>query len=478
MNICVLQPSYHGSTLDYRPYNSPGELSQLWPEDTFHYEFLNKVSTFQQIRKLKKKAFDIYVNLCDGDLDSEIPSIDVIRSLQYFNLPYTGPGALLYDPPRNIMKMVACSADVAVPAYIVAENIDDISFALKKLRFPLLIKPCLPTRKILGSLHREDNSTTDITGTLPVGKIFPKNYTLGDSTGIESNALVKTAEDLRQKAMRLIDEYDKIIIEEYIEGRELPVLVCAEPDILSPPTAIIPCYEPAQMAENLKKAACKVFKAFSGEGYALMDFKVSKGNKIFFLEMNSPCSVFKPEGHYGKADYILRHNELGHRGFLKKIITEGLTRHARKQKPYTVRPADYGYGIFSTRKITLGEIIYKGEESPHRIVTLSHVEKTWSKEDKDVFYRYAYPAGKDIYILWDIDPAGWAPQNHSCAPNTTFFGLNVVAIREIEAGEELTIDYSTFCDERMTEFDCKCGSPSCRGKMALHGHDHQIVVNQ
>ena len=63
------------------------------------------------------------------------------------------------------------------------------------------------------------------------------------------------------------------------------------------------------------------------------------------------------------------------------------------------------------------------------------------------------------------NPAGWAPQNHSCDPNTEFVGLNLVARRDIRGGEELTVDYATFYDRHMTPFDCACGSPLCRGRV-------------
>lgn len=64
-----------------------------------------------------------------------------------------------------------------------------------------------------------------------------------------------------------------------------------------------------------------------------------------------------------------------------------------------------------------------------------------------------------------LDPEKWAPQNHSCDSNTAFRGLDVVALRDIAAGEELTLDYAMFCDESMTPFDCQCGSAACRGRI-------------
>jgi hypothetical protein len=55
--------------------------------------------------------------------------------------------------------------------------------------------------------------------------------------------------------------------------------------------------------------------------------------------------------------------------------------------------------------------------------------------------------------------------NHSCDPNVGFRGQVVyVAMRDIQAGEELCHDYSM---ERSDDYvlDCHCGSPLCRGKV-------------
>ena len=60
------------------------------------------------------------------------------------------------------------------------------------------------------------------------------------------------------------------------------------------------------------------------------------------------------------------------------------------------------------------------------------------------FRKYAWPLSSEVYVLWDNAPAEWSPQNHSCNPNTEYAGLNVIAVRIIAKGEELTLDYTTF----------------------------------
>jgi uncharacterized protein len=52
--------------------------------------------------------------------------------------------------------------------------------------------------------------------------------------------------------------------------------------------------------------------------------------------------------------------------------------------------------------------------------------------------------------------------NHSCEPNISVQGQIVfVALREIEAGEELTHDWAT-TDDDTYEMECNCGSKNCR----------------
>ena len=62
--------------------------------------------------------------------------------------------------------------------------------------------------------------------------------------------------------------------------------------------------------------------------------------------------------------------------------------------------------------------------------------------------------------------------NHSCTPNCGMHGeITFVAIRDIAAGEELTIDYA-FVDNEDYSFECHCGSPNCRH--TITGYDWKI----
>ena len=57
--------------------------------------------------------------------------------------------------------------------------------------------------------------------------------------------------------------------------------------------------------------------------------------------------------------------------------------------------------------------------------------------------------------------------NHSCEPNLGMGGnIALVSMRDIEPGEELTIEYALFlCGGPETVLECGCGSAACRGKV-------------
>lgn len=56
--------------------------------------------------------------------------------------------------------------------------------------------------------------------------------------------------------------------------------------------------------------------------------------------------------------------------------------------------------------------------------------------------------------------------NHSCTPNAAMSGqIVLVARRPIEAGEEVCMDYAMSDGIIYDEFECDCGTPTCRGRV-------------
>lgn len=469
MRVCVLQPDYSTTGVDYKNYDPPRELAPLIPDAEVHTVFLNKLTTYRQLKELGKEGYDIFVNLCEGYLEWEVPSIDVIYTLELLNLPFTGPTTKLYDPPKELMKYLAYCEGVKTPGYVIINEINDVDEAVKHLSFPLFVKPAKA----------------------------------GDSLGVDEHSLVNTREELLAKVESIIAEYGPLLVEEYISGREFTVLVAANEDgkscsVFRPveyrfpegrsfktyalktselhPDCNFPCEDPA-LDKQLRSAAEKIFKGFNGVGYGRLDFRVNDKGEIYFLEINFTCSVFYKDGYEGSADFVLKYDGIGQAGFLRHIIAEGIARHKRRKKPFIMKGNSIaGFGIYAARSIKKGEIIFQGEERAQRIVTKRYVDKHWNEDEKLHFRRYAYPVSKELFILWDEDPSEWAPQNHSCDPNTHFDGLNVLATRNIKINEELTLDYAQFLDENMEPFQCQCGSVQCRG--LINGITHNSLTER
>lgn len=456
LKIAVLQPDYSTSGVDYQYYDPKRDLSIIMPEASIDHIFLNKLTTYQQLKELKEHHYDIYINLCEGYLEWKVPSIDVITSLDLLELPYTGPSANLYDPTKAIMKYLAFCESVKTPAHTVIEQHDEIDLLPGNLQFPLFVKPAKA----------------------------------GDSLGVDEHSKANNIEELKKKVHAILEEFGSALVEEYIDGREFTVLVCGNEDgrtctSFKPVEYIFPegfafktyalktselhpnaniGVEDEPLAKQLKSIAEQVFLSFNGVGYARMDFRMNDKGEIFFLEINFTCSVFYAEGYEGSADYILLHDGVGKRGFLERIIIEGMARHQRKQKLFNIKGNSIsGYGIYAKYDLPKNTLLFKGEERSQRIVTKKYVDENWDEREKLNFRRYAYPISKDTYILWDLRPEEWSPQNHSCDANCEYQGLNVITNRAIKKGEELTLDYAQFLDHTMEPFECQCGSPKCRG---------------
>ena len=117
-----------------------------------------------------------------------------------------------------------------------------------------------------------------------------------------------------------------------------------------------------------------------------------------------------------------------------------------------------GHGIFANAAIEPGELIgmWSG-----RIITRDRLESL----PEDV-RRHSVQVEEDLYLtsFGLKDPPDFV--NHSCEPNAGLDGqIAIVALRHILPGEEITIDYAMCDGSPYDEFECACGSATCRGKV-------------
>ena len=123
----------------------------------------------------------------------------------------------------------------------------------------------------------------------------------------------------------------------------------------------------------------------------------------------------------------------------------------------------HSYGCYTTKRIRKGTLVveYTG-------VQLSYEEADDLYDDFPNTYLFGLDGGKRI-----VDGCGVAAFiNHSCKPNCETDQIAgkmwIIALRDIEPGEELTYDYNLYDGE--DDAPCLCGAKRCRGSLYSAAH--------
>jgi hypothetical protein len=120
------------------------------------------------------------------------------------------------------------------------------------------------------------------------------------------------------------------------------------------------------------------------------------------------------------------------------------------------RPAgDKGWGSYATERISKGETVagFGGwVVDSARLATLS-----LDRQHRSI------QVDTDLFLVSGDTPEPGDMLNHSCEPNCGLAGSQLlVAMRDIEPGEELSFDYAMCDASDYDEFRCLCGVPTCR----------------
>lgn len=127
------------------------------------------------------------------------------------------------------------------------------------------------------------------------------------------------------------------------------------------------------------------------------------------------------------------------------------------------KSAIHSFGCYTTKRIRKGTLVveYVGER-------LSYEEADDLYDPFPNTYLFGLDGGKRI-----IDGYGVAAfVNHSCKPNCETDQIAgkmwIIALRDIEPGEELTYDYNLYDGE--DDAPCYCGAKRCRGSLYSAAH--------
>ena len=187
--------------------------------------------------------------------------------LEALGIIYTGSGplssAICMD--KNISKIVAANNNILTPKWKLYNNINDND----EFKYPLVVKP---------------NGQ-------------------GSTVGLR---IVHNEEELKPALEHAFNYDTSVLVEEYIEGRELTVMVLDGKAY--PVCEIIPSHElydfdckytagmskyicPAkigvELTENIRQVSENLFHLFKCENYSRADFRMDSQNKFWFLEMNT-----------------------------------------------------------------------------------------------------------------------------------------------------------------------------------------------
>jgi uncharacterized protein len=117
-----------------------------------------------------------------------------------------------------------------------------------------------------------------------------------------------------------------------------------------------------------------------------------------------------------------------------------------------------GRGLFARERVARGELLVVFAGS-----VLEGEDLADLPADKR---RLVLQVDENHYLLSEVE--GWADWvNHCCQPNAGLRGqVTLVAMRDIEAGEEICYDYAMSDGSSYDGFECHCQAPGCRRRVS------------
>lgn len=132
------------------------------------------------------------------------------------------------------------------------------------------------------------------------------------------------------------------------------------------------------------------------------------------------------------------------------------------------RAKKYGNGIFAVEPLKKSDVIavFGGDIYGWDLfTTLPDRLRSLSLQVEENLFLVPVKVGSGDYV------------NHCCEPNAGLAGqIVLVAMRDIQPGEEVCFDYAMSDATSYDEFDCECGAPACRGRVT--GSDWRDPVLQ
>jgi D-alanine-D-alanine ligase len=242
------------------------------------------------IERIRRGKFDVAFNMCegiDGVAELEPPVIGV---LELFGVPYTGASSYTTSLclRKHVVNALLAHADLPVPPWITIRR----GGRIRSVGYPAIIKPAA-----------EDASI-----------------------GVEQRSVVRTSRALKARAEAMLVSFDDVIVQRYIEGRELNVgilgdtaLPIAEIDFSTMPKGLWPIVTyrskwdtgseedlgsvpkcpaelPARVANEVRRVALEAWKQVGGQGYGRVDMRLDPNGQPWVLEVNANPDIAPDAG--------------------------------------------------------------------------------------------------------------------------------------------------------------------------------------
>ena len=242
------------------------------------------------IDRIKRGRFDVAFNMCegiDGVAELEPPVISV---LELFGLPYTGSSS--YTTAlclrKHVVNSLLSQSGLPVPPWITLRRGSRIG----SVGYPAIVKPAA-----------EDASI-----------------------GVEQRSVVRTSRALKARVEAMLQTFDEVIVQRYVDGRELNVgivgetiLPVAEIDFAAMPKGMwrmvtyrskwesgsdedlgavprCPADLPARSANEVRRIALEAWRLVGGHGYGRVDMRLDENGRVWILEVNSNPDIAPDAG--------------------------------------------------------------------------------------------------------------------------------------------------------------------------------------
>jgi D-alanine-D-alanine ligase len=242
------------------------------------------------IEKLRKGKFDLAFNMCEGIDGIATLEPAVIGVLELFGIPFTGASSYTTNVclRKHVVNTLLDKAGLPVPRFGAVRR----GGALPSVGYPAIVKPAA-----------EDASL-----------------------GIEQRSVVRNARQMAERVHAMLESWEEIIVQRYIDGREVnvgvigdTVLPIAEIDFEGMPEGSwkivtyqskwitgseedlgavprCPAKLPKKVAQEAKNVALAAWKLVGGTGYGRVDMRIDSEGRPWILEVNANPDIAPDAG--------------------------------------------------------------------------------------------------------------------------------------------------------------------------------------